>query len=264
MGHPWATDPTNGPSVGRGPHQWAIRWFRAGPCGGDRLAAMHEMVVRRLLGGRAPAAAKRHPVGRGRRLPESTGRPAPSCRAEWASAVFVGMVGPAAPGKEPRGVLGQLGAGAGRDRVGERDVRQLRHRHVLVAVEHRLLQVADGLAAATPTRSDTSTPKRSAISCSCEVWSKVCEAMWPPRLNGEITSSGTRTPSPSGPVMPGSRVGRRLERRLGGQVLAGRARRARSAAARGRTSRRSRRTSGTARSSTTPRGSTSARRAPAR
>src|SRR5580698_7234831 len=26
--------------------------------------------------------------------------------------------------------------------------------------------------------------------------------MWPPRLNGEMTSIGTRTPRPSGPVMP--------------------------------------------------------------
>ncbi len=47
----------------------------------------------------------------------------------------------------------------------------------------------------------TSTPNRAAMSCSWEVWSKVSDAMWPPRLNGEMTSIGTRTPSPSGPVM---------------------------------------------------------------
>ena len=68
----------------------------------------------------------------------------------------------------------------------------------------------------------TSTPKRLAISCSCEVWSNTSVAMWPPRLNGETTSSGTRTPSPSGPLMPsvsgcGSPVGNLLRR----QVLAG-------------------------------------------
>src|SRR6202050_681773 len=46
----------------------------------------------------------------------------------------------------------------------------------------------------------TSTPNRLETSCSCEVWSNTSVAMWPPRLNGEITMHGTRTPSPSGPL----------------------------------------------------------------
>jgi hypothetical protein len=55
-----------------------------------------------------------------------------------------------------------------------------------------------------PDRLGTSTPKRSATNFSCEVWSKVSLAMWPPRLKGEITGQGTLTPSPSGPLIPRS------------------------------------------------------------
>jgi hypothetical protein len=53
----------------------------------------------------------------------------------------------------------------------------------------------------------TSTPNRSLTGLSCEVWSNTSDAIWPPRLNGEITSIGTLTPRPSGPAMlsvPGS------------------------------------------------------------
>src|SRR6202167_6085482 len=48
----------------------------------------------------------------------------------------------------------------------------------------------------------TAMPKRSATSLSCDVWSKTCETTFPPRLNGEIPSAGTRTPRQSGPAMP--------------------------------------------------------------
>jgi hypothetical protein len=48
----------------------------------------------------------------------------------------------------------------------------------------------------------TSIPNRSLTSLSCEVWSNTSEAMWPPRLNDEITSIGTRTPRPSRRGMP--------------------------------------------------------------
>ena len=51
-------------------------------------------------------------------------------------------------------------------------------------------------------RLGTSGPKRVSRKRSIEVWSKVCEHTKPPRENGEITSIGTRKPSPIGPRMP--------------------------------------------------------------
>ena len=56
------------------------------------------------------------------------------------------------------------------------------------------------------------TPNRSSRKRSWEVWSKVCEQIRPPRLNGESTSSGTRKPSPIGPGDPVG-IGRRGDRR---------------------------------------------------
>ena len=47
-------------------------------------------------------------------------------------------------------------------------------------------------------------PKRSSRSWIWEVWSKRSEFTYPPRLNGETTSSGTRKPSPMGPDTPPS------------------------------------------------------------
>ena len=49
---------------------------------------------------------------------------------------------------------------------------------------------------------------------SWEVWSKVSEAMWPPRLNGEITSIGTRKPRPIGPAIPCGVGGQRIDRQV--------------------------------------------------
>ncbi len=46
------------------------------------------------------------------------------------------------------------------------------------------------------------TPKRSSKKRSCDVWSKTCDATWPPRAKGESTSIGTRNPSPTGPRTP--------------------------------------------------------------
>ena len=56
------------------------------------------------------------------------------------------------------------------------------------------------------------TPNRSSRNRSCEVWSKTSEATWPPRLNGETTSIGTRTPSPMGPATPCASAGSGLDR----------------------------------------------------
>ena len=52
------------------------------------------------------------------------------------------------------------------------------------------------------------TPKRSSRKRICEVWSKTCDATWPPRLKGEITSSGTRKLMPTGPRIPLASDGR--------------------------------------------------------
>ena len=46
------------------------------------------------------------------------------------------------------------------------------------------------------------TPNRASRNRSCDVWSATSDATWPPRLNGEITSIGTRYPSPTGPATP--------------------------------------------------------------
>src|SRR5258707_5884086 len=51
-------------------------------------------------------------------------------------------------------------------------------------------------------RLGTGTPKRFSISRSTDVWSSTPEYLYPPRLNGEITSAGVRKPSPTGPVVP--------------------------------------------------------------
>ncbi|MNK94636.1 hypothetical protein D3C87_1148440 [compost metagenome] len=40
------------------------------------------------------------------------------------------------------------------------------------------------------------TPKRASMKRITEVWSKACELTQPPRLQGEITYIGTRTPGP--------------------------------------------------------------------
>ncbi|MDT4846425.1 hypothetical protein FQZ97_804450 [compost metagenome] len=40
------------------------------------------------------------------------------------------------------------------------------------------------------------TPKRASMNRITEVWSKACEFTQPPRLQGEITYIGTRTPGP--------------------------------------------------------------------
>src|SRR6202789_4125900 len=46
------------------------------------------------------------------------------------------------------------------------------------------------------------TPKRSSRKRSCDVWSKTSDATWPPRLNGDRTSIGTRKLMPIGPAVP--------------------------------------------------------------
>ena len=56
-------------------------------------------------------------------------------------------------------------------------------------------------------RLGTSTPNSVSISRSVEVWSKVCEATYPPRLNGEMTRAGVRKPRPIGPAMPDAAAG---------------------------------------------------------
>ncbi len=53
----------------------------------------------------------------------------------------------------------------------------------------------------------TSTPKRVSKKRSTEVWSKVVEQRYPPRLKGEITRHGTRNPSPTGPAIPAASAG---------------------------------------------------------
>jgi len=50
-------------------------------------------------------------------------------------------------------------------------------------------------------RFGTSAPKRVSRNRSSDVWSNRSEQMNPPRLKGEITSIGTRNPSPIGPLM---------------------------------------------------------------
>src|SRR4051812_9813882 len=52
-------------------------------------------------------------------------------------------------------------------------------------------------------RLGTSAPNRASRNRRIEVWSKRSEDTKPPRLNGEITSIGTRKPSPIGPVTGG-------------------------------------------------------------
>ena len=56
-------------------------------------------------------------------------------------------------------------------------------------------------------RFGTSAPKRVSMKRSSEVWSKTSELTRPPRLKGEITSSGTRKPSPMGPATPAASEG---------------------------------------------------------
>jgi hypothetical protein len=51
-------------------------------------------------------------------------------------------------------------------------------------------------------RFGTGTPKRVSRKRSIEVWSKISELTQPPRLHGEITTIGTRKPSPIGPATP--------------------------------------------------------------
>src|SRR4029077_851478 len=52
-------------------------------------------------------------------------------------------------------------------------------------------------------RFGTSAPNRVSRNRSTEVWSNRSVATNPPRLNGEITSIGTRKPSPIGPDIAG-------------------------------------------------------------
>ncbi len=44
----------------------------------------------------------------------------------------------------------------------------------------------------------SATPKRASSSRSTEVWSNTCESTQPPRVHGETTVIGTRTPRPTG------------------------------------------------------------------
>ena len=56
-------------------------------------------------------------------------------------------------------------------------------------------------------RLGTSAPKRVSTKRRSDVWSKRSEHTSPPRLNGEITSSGTRKPRPIGPAIPCAAAG---------------------------------------------------------
>src|SRR6266851_9872434 len=49
----------------------------------------------------------------------------------------------------------------------------------------------------------TSAPNRASRNRNIEVWSNRSDDTKPPRLNGEMTSIGTRTPNPMGPKMGG-------------------------------------------------------------
>src|SRR5450755_3340226 len=50
--------------------------------------------------------------------------------------------------------------------------------------------------------SGSSTPNRASMKRITEVWSNTSEQTHPPLLQGETTSSGTRTPRPYGPATP--------------------------------------------------------------
>ena len=52
------------------------------------------------------------------------------------------------------------------------------------------------------------TPKRASMKRISDVWSNVSEHTQPPLLQGEITSSGTRIPSPYGPGHAAGAAGR--------------------------------------------------------
>src|ERR1700757_708435 len=52
-------------------------------------------------------------------------------------------------------------------------------------------------------RLGTSAPKRVSRNRNMEVWSNKSEDTNPPRLNGEMSSVGTRKPSPIGPLIAG-------------------------------------------------------------
>ena len=82
------------------------------------------------------------------------------------------------------------------------------------------------------------TPNRVSRNRNCDVWSKVSEHTYPPRLNGDTTRSGTRNPRPRGPAIA---VGRSRQG-VDGQVLPRRAGRGHRGRRRGRRTRRSRRT----------------------
>src|SRR5205823_13113007 len=70
-------------------------------------------------------------------------------------------------------------------------------------------------------RFGTGTPKRDSRKRSVEVWSNVPEETKPPRLNGEMTSIGTRKPSPIGPAIPPADDGSGLTVRYSSGVPAG-------------------------------------------